>query len=124
LYLPRDILISWAGFASVDKHCTEGGFFDVRICWTADSSSIVYDASRCATLIGGLTDTNVGKSFPTPGIIVPGDRYITWGIDNHCENTDNDDSDDYYDERTIRGHKAPKQYIRQWNAIFGYHELL
>ena len=99
LYLPKDIIITRVGFASIDPSCTGSGTFDVRICDTANSTIILYDESRCETLLSGLSSTNAEHSNSI-AVQVPGDVYITWGINNSCIN--------------------PGDGVDEWNVNFYY----
>ncbi len=84
LYVPKDFVIGRVGFASYDPSCQQGGTFDVDICWTENSTSLVYDVSRCVTMLANLTDTKTASANDLE-ILVPGDRYITWGISSSCQ---------------------------------------
>ncbi len=93
LFVPQPFVITRAGFASFEKSCTEGGSFDVVICWSTDNDTITYAQDRCEIIFSGLSDTKVANSNDLD-IVIPGNVYVTWGIDNNCEDDGDGNGED------------------------------
>lgn len=89
-YIPYDITITAYGISIDDETECNVGTFDSYVCWTSGNhTDDDYDFNkRCAQITCDNGDDEVNAL--NLRIDVPGNRYILWGLRNHCGKTISD----------------------------------